>query len=154
MNLNQVVICGRLGKDPEMRYTASGTAVSNFSLAVSSWVKQDDPDNPYKENVTWIDVTCWGKNAERAAKQAQKGTEALVIGRIDTRSWEDAKDATIKHFRTFVTAINLQLGHGRVPAEDAGTGEQSQEAPAGTTADAPPAAPPATSAEEEDDLPF
>ncbi len=158
MNQNQVNLCGRLGKEPEMRYTSGGIAVSNFSIAISSWTKKKEEEG-WDEQVVWIDITAWGKNAEKVAAQAKTGTEVLIVGRLDTRSWEDAKDATIKHFRTFVTALNVQFGHGRVSADQ-------QEAPPETPAqEAPPSqeAPPAntttdsqaaTTVDEEDDLPF
>ncbi len=149
MNANQVVLCGRLGKAPEMRYTTGGNAVANFSLAVSSWTKKKEEEGEgFNEQVVWIDVTAWGKNAEKVAAQAKTGTEVLVVGRLDTRSWEDKNDATKKHYRTFVTALNVQFGHGRVAAED-----QAETPPAPPAVDAPPPAPPET-AEEEDDLPF
>jgi single-strand DNA-binding protein len=154
MNLNQVVICGRLGKVPEMRYTSNGNAVANFSLAISSWVKKKEGEGEgFNEQVVWIDVTAWGKNAERTAAQATVGTEVLIVGRLDTRSWEDKNDPTKKHYRTFVTALNIQFGHGRVAADaQAEGGQEAPAAPAGTTAATPPPAPPTQ--EEEDDLPF
>jgi single-strand DNA-binding protein len=150
MNLNQVTLCGRLGRDPEMRYTAGGAAVCNFSMAISSWIKKKDEEG-YDENVVWIDVTCWGKIAERAAAQAKKGTEVLVVGRLDTRSWEDKDDPSKKHFRTFVTALNVQFGHGRISADsqDEKTDTPSTP-PANTTADSQAA----SAADDGGDLPF
>ena len=159
MNQNQVNLCGRLGKEPEMRYTSAGNAVANFSIAISSWIKKKEGEGEgYNEQVVWIDITAWGKNAERVAAQATVGTEVLIAGRLDTRSWEDKVDATKKHFRTFVTALNVQFGHGRVAAD--AQGEGTQEAPAAPAdAKAPPANTTAetqasTAAEEDDDLPF
>lgn len=160
MNLNQVVICGRLGKEPEMRYTSGGTAVSNFSIAISSWIKKKDESGGYDEQVVWIDITAWGKNAERTAAQATTGTEVLIVGRLDTRSWEDKNDATIKHFRTFVTALNIQFGHGRVAADQQETPPETPSDKASDTLSQAPsdnttAKSQAASAEDDsDDLPF
>jgi single-strand DNA-binding protein len=150
MNLNQVILCGRLGRDPEMRYTSGGTAVCNFSLAISSWIKKKDEEG-YNEDVVWIDVTVWGKQAEKAAAQAAKGTEVLLSGRISTRSWDDKDDPSKKHFRTFVTALNVQFGYGRIAADSQDEKTDTSKAPpANTTAESQ-----AASAEDDsDDLPF
>lgn len=151
MNQNQVNLCGRLGKDPEMRYTPGGTAVCNFSLAISSYKKKKEAEG-WDESVTWVDITCWGTNAERAAAQAKKGTEALIAGRIDTRSWDDKDDPSRKHFRTFVTAINVQFGHNRIGPDEAPVQQEAppETPPTNTTA----ASQAATTKDEEDDLPF
>ncbi len=151
MNLNQVILCGRLGKDPEMRYTPGGAAVTNFSIAVSSYAKKKDDDG-FDEQTVWIDVTCWTKVAERVAQYAKAGTEVIVSGRIDTKSWE--KDGQ-KHYRTFVTAMNVQMGQGRISPDES----VKPEAPPANSSDAPSAgsadASPAPSADSvEDDLPF
>lgn len=156
MNLNQVVICGRLGKAPEMRYTSGGTAVSNFSIAISSWIKKKEGEGEgYNEQVVWIDVTAWGKSAERVAAQATIGTEVLIVGRLDTRSWEDKNDASIKHFRTFVTALNVQFGHGRVAADSQ---DEKTDTPAAkdipSQEDSTAASQQKSATEEDDDLPF
>ena len=147
MNLNQVTLVGRLGQDPDMRYTAGGTAVANFSVATSYFVKKQE--GGYDEKTIWVDVTAWGKVAERVVEYAQKGAEVLVEGRLDNRSWDD-KDGK-KQFRTFVTANGVQIGSGRKT-----TGEGSQEAPPKTesqesTTTPPPPPPPE---DDSDDLPF
>lgn len=161
MDQNHVHLCGRLGRDPEMRYTPSGTAVCNFSIAISSWSKKKDEEG-FDKQVVWIDITAWGKNAERAGEQARKGTEALIYGRLDTRSWDDKDDPSKKHFRTFVTAINVQFGHGRIAADQQEASPetlQSETSPAQQEDKTPPAnttgaSQAASASEEEDDLPF
>lgn len=81
--LNRVIILGRLGGDPELRHTGSGTAVASFRMATSdSRGKDKDPVT------TWHDVVVWGKTAENTAKYLGKGSEALVEGRILQREYE------------------------------------------------------------------
>jgi len=116
MNSNHVFLCGRLGKDPEMRYTQNGTAVCNFSIAISDYRKKKEGDG-YDEETTWVDITTWSRLAERVAAQAKKGTQVIVDdGSIKTRSWDD-QDGT-KHFRTYVLARNIQFGEGRIRVEE------------------------------------
>jgi len=156
MNLNQVILCGRLGKDPEMRYTPNGAAVSNFSIAVTSYIKKKEGEG-YDDQTTWIDITSWGKTAERVAEYAKAGTEVIISGRIDTRSWDD-KETGAKQYRTFVTAMNVQIGQGRKAADGEGSQEAPPEkpkAPDGDTTETPPSKTQAsTTGEEDDDLPF
>ena len=146
MNLNQVILCGRLGKDPEMRYTPNGAAVSNFSIAVTSYIKKKEGEG-YDDQTTWIDITSWGK----------AGTVVIIWGRIDTRSWDD-KETGAKQYRTFVTAMNVQIGQGRKAADGEGSQEAPPEkpkAPDGDTTETPPSKTQAsTTGEEDDDLPF
>jgi single-strand DNA-binding protein len=159
MNLNKAIICGRLGKDPEMRYTPSGTAVANFSVAVTKYVRKKDEEG-YDPYTNWIDVTAWGNTAERVAEYAKSGTEVIVEGSLDTRSWEDKNHPDVKHYRMFINAVNVQMGQGRRASDSAAPSapedsakaqkpSESSDAPASSAPDAPPA-PPA----EDDDLPF
>ena len=81
--VNRVILIGRLGRDPEMRYTNDGEAVTTFSLAT------DRPVRPGAEPVTdWHRVVCWSKLAETAGQYLSKGRLVCVIGRLDYRSWE------------------------------------------------------------------
>ena len=146
MNENMVIICGRLGKDPELRWLPAGSAVCNFSVAISNFVKKDD--GGFDEHTVWVDVTCWGKTAERIAEFGKPGTEVLVNGRIDTRSWEDKEDSTKKHYRTFVNASKVQAGQNR---KTDGTKQQEKPADSEKPADADAGK---KKAEDDDDLPF
>lgn len=156
MNFNKAIVCGRLGQDPEMRYTPGGTAVVNFSIAVTRYVKKKDGDG-FDQFTTWIDITAWGTVAEKVAEVAKQGTEVIVEGALETRSWDDKNHPEIKHYRTFINASGVQIGQGRKQESIA----SSNGAPAAPAADAPAAAAPANTApdappapEEEDDLPF
>lgn len=85
MQLNRVIIAGNLTRDPELRYSQSGTAVSKATIAVNrKWGKGDDQ----KEEVSFIDVTAFGKQAEQFGEY-KKGQNVIVDGRLKLESWED-----------------------------------------------------------------
>ena len=87
MSLNKAMIIGNLGKDPEMRYTPSGQAVTQFTVAVNrSW---KDPNGEWKEETEWFRIVVWGPPGERAAEHLRKGNKVYVEGRLQTRQWED-----------------------------------------------------------------
>src|SRR3981081_2377974 len=89
-NLNKALLIGRLTKDPEMRYTPSGTAVTNFSIATTRW--STGPDGERKEFPDYHNIGAYpiGKRnlAETVAQYTRKGALVFVEGRIQTRSWE------------------------------------------------------------------
>jgi single-strand DNA-binding protein len=86
-SLNQVVIIGRLGADPEVRYTNSGMAVCNMRIATDeSWT---DKDGVKQERTEWHSIVVWGKTGEVSAEYLGKGSEASVVGRLQTRKWQD-----------------------------------------------------------------
>lgn len=87
MSLNKAMIIGRLGQDPELRYTQSGAATGNFNLATSeSWT---DKNGNRQEKTEWHRIIVFGKQAENCAKYLKKGRQAYVEGRLQTREWED-----------------------------------------------------------------
>jgi single-strand DNA-binding protein len=98
--LNKVMLIGNLGKDPEMRYTANGKAVTQFSLAVGRNYQGNDGER--KEETEWFDIVVWDKLAELCSQFLQKGRKAYVEGRLQTRSWE-GQDGQ-KKYRTEVVA--------------------------------------------------
>lgn len=85
-NLNKVMIMGRVTRDPESRYTPSGTAILDLSLAVNRKIKSAEE---IKEEVTFVDVTFWGKAAEVLAKYVTKGKPLYIEGRLHLDTWED-----------------------------------------------------------------
>jgi single-strand DNA-binding protein len=89
--LNRVSLIGNLGKDPEVRYTQSGTAVGNLRLGVTERRKEGEE---YKDQTEWVTVVCFGKTAENVSKYLQKGRQIFVDGRLQTRSWEDKTGQT------------------------------------------------------------
>jgi single-strand DNA-binding protein len=86
MSLNKAMIIGNLGKDPEMRYTQGGQAVTQFTVAVNRNYK--DSSGEWKEETEWFRVVAWGPLAERTAEYLRKGRKVYVEGRLQTRAWE------------------------------------------------------------------
>lgn len=87
MSLNKAMIIGNLGRDPEMRYTPSGQAVTQFTVAVNRNYKDGNGD--WQEETEWFRVVAWAALAERTAEYLRKGRKVYVEGRLQTRSWED-----------------------------------------------------------------
>ena len=98
--LNKVMVIGNLGTDPEMKYTANGSAVTTFRLAVSRGFS--DGDKGRREETEWFTVVTWNKLAELLGQHLQKGRKVYCEGRLSTRSW-DGKDGQ-KHYKTEVVA--------------------------------------------------
>jgi single-strand DNA-binding protein len=109
MSVNKVILIGRLGQAPEVRYTASGAAVANFSVATNeSWV---DKSGQKQERTEWHRVVVWGKLAELCNQYLAKGRQVYLEGRLQTRQWQD-KDGQTK-YTTEVQAQTVQfLGAG------------------------------------------
>jgi single-strand DNA-binding protein len=108
-NLNQVSLLGRLGQDPELRYTQSQVPVCTISVATSDqWV--DDQGNK-QEKTEWTNCVCWNKTAENASKYLHKGSEVFVQGKLETRKWQDKEGND--RYSTEVKVFNLQFVGGR-----------------------------------------
>jgi single-strand DNA-binding protein len=103
--VNKVILIGRLGKDPEVRYTPDGTMVTNFNLATDEGYK--DKSGEKVQKTEWHRIVTFGKLAEICGNYLVKGKLVFVEGRIQTRSWED-KDG-IKRFTTEIVANNMQM---------------------------------------------
>jgi single-strand DNA-binding protein len=103
-SLNKVMLIGNLGKDAETRYTPSGAAVTNFSLA-TSYRSKDPQSGEYKDHTDWHDIVLW--RAEKVSEFLTKGRQVYVEGRQQTRSWED--ESGKKRYRTEVVADNFSL---------------------------------------------
>ena len=86
-SLNKVMLIGNLGKDPEVRFTASGQAVAGFSLATSEKFKGKTGE--WEERTEWHNITLWGKLAEIAGEYLSKGKTVYIEGRLQTRKWQD-----------------------------------------------------------------
>jgi single-strand DNA-binding protein len=102
MGMNSVVVQGKLGKDPEIRYTPNGSAVCKFSLAVTE--KYTDASGTKQEKVLWANVVAWKKLAEICAKYLVKGQECLIRGKLSDASWE--KDG-VKHKNFEIVAAEM-----------------------------------------------
>ncbi|MFQ5905837.1 MAG: single-stranded DNA-binding protein [bacterium] len=104
-SLNRVLITGRLTKDPDLRYTPSGTAVCNFRLASSRRYK--DRSGEWQDDSMFINVVTWRKTAENCGEYLKKGSAVLVEGRLQSRSWE-AEDGQ-KRSVIEISALRVQF---------------------------------------------
>ena len=112
--LNKVMIIGRLGRDPEMRYTPNGRPVTAFSIAVNrSWVASDGNK---REETEWFNVVAWGNLAETCKQYLHKGRMVYVEGRLQTRHWDDADGQ--KHSRTEIVANEMIMLSDRREGDD------------------------------------
>lgn len=126
--MNRVILHGRLGKDPEVKALPSGHTVANMSLATDEPGKKG-ADGTREKRTEWHNLTAWGRTAELAGKYLKKGSQVLVEGRLETRSYE--KDG-IKHYATSIVVDRLEFT-GSKPAGDRGAASPAEEAhPVGT----------------------
>ena len=112
MSLNKVLLIGNLGQDPELRYTKSGEAACNLSIATNE--KWTDKSGERQQRTEWHRCTVWGKQAEACDRYLKKGRQVCVEGKIQTRSWED--DQGNKRHTTEVIAqqvVFLSGGEGK-----------------------------------------
>jgi single-strand DNA-binding protein len=121
-SLNKVFLVGNLTRDPEIRYTPKGTAIADVGLAINRVYSGDDGQK--KEEVTFVDVTLWGRQAEVAEKYLRKGRPVFIEGRLKLDTWDD-KQTGQKRSRLRVIAENLQFLGSRGEGEPAGTGGSS-----------------------------
>ncbi len=106
-SLNKVMLIGNAGRDAELRYTAGGTAVSDFSLAVNFRRRGQSGDADWEDATEWFNVKLFGDQAERVSQYITKGKQLFIEGRLQTRNWDD--DQGVRHYRTEVIANNLEL---------------------------------------------
>jgi single-strand DNA-binding protein len=143
-NLNKAMLIGRLGADPEVRYTQSNTAVATLSLATSE--KYKDANGEMQESTEWHRVIAWGRLAEIVQQYTKKGSQLYVEGPIQTRAWED-RDGQ-KRYTTEIKALVIQLLDPR--DSNSGSGPSSRDATmAGARADSGP-----DLNSDDEDLPF
>ena len=102
-DLNKVMVIGNLGKDPEMRFTASGTPVTSFSLAVNR--SYSSPDGERHQETEWFNIVAWNKLAETCNQHLGKGRRVYIEGRLQTRSWEGQDGQT--RYRTEIIANDV-----------------------------------------------
>jgi single-strand DNA-binding protein len=107
--LNKVMVIGNLGRDPELRFTAAGQAVSNFSIAVNRRWKTSDGEQ--REGTEWFNIVAWGNLAEICGQYLRKGSKVYIEGRLQSRKWED--DQGQERWRTEVVARDMLMLDGR-----------------------------------------
>ena len=142
-NLNKVLLLGNVTRDPEVRYTPKGSAVCDLGVAVNRAYTTDIGEK--REEVTFVDVTLWGRTAEVASEYLKKGRPVFIEGRLQMDTWDD-KQTGQKRTRLRVVAENMQLLGGRPPGggEPSGEGRQTSAPPKKSAAAEP----------DEDEIPF
>ena len=154
--VNKVILVGNLGKDPEVRYTPSGSPVASFSLATTE--RYNDKSGQRQERTEWHNIIFWNRLAEICQQYLRKGSSIYLEGRIQTRSWDD-RDGN-KRYTTEIIGNAMQI----IGSRGAGAGEDSRPQP---DASRPPYTPPggpgpapdqsqpkSESIPQDDDLPF
>lgn len=109
MSVNKVILIGRLGADPEVRFTQSGQAVATFTLATNE--RWTDRNGQKQERTEWHRVVVHGRSAEACGQHLRKGSQAYVEGRIQTREWQDKEGQ--KRTTTEIVALRVQFLGGR-----------------------------------------
>jgi single-strand DNA-binding protein len=119
-SLNKVMLIGRLGRDPEIRYSQQGSAVVNFSIATSEqWTDKNTGEK--QEKTEWHNIKVFGKQAEICEKYLSKGSKIFVEGKLQTRSYE--KDGQT-HYITEIVALNFQFLGGKQDSQGGGNNYQ------------------------------
>ncbi len=118
MSVNKVILVGRLGRDPETRYTGGGQAVANFSLATDESYK--DRNGERHKRTEWHKIVVWGKQAEIAQQYLKKGSLVFIEGRIQSREWQDKEGQKRTSFE--IVANNFRMLGGRAEGAAAGGG--------------------------------
>jgi single-strand DNA-binding protein len=154
-NVNKVILIGNVTRDPEVKFTSKGSAVTDVGLAINRTYTLESGEK--REEATFVDVELWGRLAEIAGEYAKKGRPIYIEGRLRMDTWED-KASGQKRSRLKVVGENLQLLGGRSeggsarPATSGGGDHDSHEpAPARRSAPSRPVSP---STEADDDIPF
>ena len=147
--VNKVILVGRLGSDPEVRYTPSGSAVANVNVATNRVWK--DRDGNQNEETQWHKIVAWARLAEILKEYSRKGSRIYIEGRLQTRDWDDQNGQ--KRYVTEVVAENIQLLDSRgegggMSSGGGGGGSQSY------SDNSPPMQPPAAEDIPQDDVPF
>ena len=118
MSVNKVILVGRLGRDPETRYTGGGQAVANFSVATDETYK--DRNGERQKRTEWHKIVVWGKQAEIAQQYLKKGSLIFIEGRIQSREWQDKEGQKRTSFE--IVASNFRMLGGRADGAAASAG--------------------------------
>jgi single-strand DNA-binding protein len=150
MSVNKVILVGRLGRDPETRYTGAGQAVCNFSIATDESFK--DRSGERQKRTEWHKIVVWGKQAEIAQQYLKKGAQIYLEGRIQSREWNDKEGQKRTSFE--IVASNFRMLGSR--SDSMGGGSHSS-VPAGnfdSDSPAPPAEDQSGPEVTDEDIPF
>ena len=107
MSVNKVILLGRVGKDPDVRYVAQNQPVASFTLATTEHGYTNANGVQVPERTEWHNIVMWGKNAEVAERYIRKGTQIYLEGRLRTRAWEDRNK--VKRYTTEIYVDTFEL---------------------------------------------
>jgi single-strand DNA-binding protein len=147
-SFNKVILLGNLTRDPEIRYTPKGTAVTELGMAVNRVYTAENGEK--REETTFVDVTLWGRTAEIAGEYLKKGRPVFIEGRLQLDTWDD-KQSGQKRSKLKVVGEGLQLLGGRPGGAGGGADEESGSR---SSRPAPPPKATAPSAPDDDEIPF
>ena len=147
-SFNKVILLGNLTRDPEVRYTPKGSAVADLGIAVNRQYTLENGEK--REEVTFVDVTFWGRTAEVAGEYLKKGRPIFIEGRLQLDTWDD-KQSGQKRSRLKVIGETMQMLGSRGGAGDTGDEENRPARSAKPTA---PPQPPGASEPDDDEIPF
>jgi single-strand DNA-binding protein len=157
-NFNKVILAGNLTRDPELRYLPKGTATARLGLAINRQWR--DESGQTKEEVTFVDVDAWGKQAETICQYLKKGQPILIEGRLKLDTWDDKQtNQKVSKLRVVVEGFQFLGSGGGQGGGGFGGGGGGAPRPAPTRPTTPAAAAPPPASEEmppdaEDDVPF
>jgi single-strand DNA-binding protein len=124
-SFNKVILLGNLTRDPEVRYTPNGIAVASFAIAVNRKYKQGDET---KEEVSYIDIVVFGKQAESCGQYINKGDSVLIDGRLQQRRWETEEGQKRNKIEVVAQSVNFMPKRSS-GSQAHGHAEPAQEAP-------------------------
>jgi single-strand DNA-binding protein len=148
-SFNKVILLGNLTRDPEVRYTPKGTAVTELGMAVNRVYTAENGEK--REETTFVDVTLWGRTAEIAGEYLKKGRPVFIEGRLQLDTWDD-KQSGQKRSKLKVVGEGLQLIGSRPGGSGGGGGDE--EGGSRSSRPAPPPRASAPSAPDDDEIPF
>lgn len=151
LNLNKVVLCGRMTADPELKQTGSGIAVVSFTLAVNRRYQSRSADGSQAQQADFINVVAWRQTAEFISRYFRKGSALCITGSIQTRSWQDQQGQ--KRYATEVVADEAMFVDSKNEG-GAATGQYTDSYNAPSYSSSPATAPKFEELKTDDDLPF
>jgi single-strand DNA-binding protein len=157
-SVNKVILLGNVGKDPEIRSSASGVMIATFTLATSD--RQKDAQGNWQDRTEWHSLVAFTRTAEIVRDYVKKGTKLYIEGKIQTRSWDD-KESGAKRYRTEIIVNDLSLLSGRDEGSG-GAGGYSRSSSSASSSSSFDQRPPANAPDEysqsaeisDDDIPF
>ena len=151
-SFNKVILLGNLTRDPEVRYTPKGSAVTDIGLAVNRVYTTETGEK--REEATFVDITLWGRTAEIAGEYLKKGRPVLIEGRLQLDTWDDKQSGQKKSKLKVVGEALQLLSSGQRGGGEGGGGGDDDRPARGARSTTPPPKPAAAAAPDDDEIPF